>query len=104
MNRGDADGNFEHLLSVSMKVLARISEQDKYYRQWLGLLFVSAAYEFEHIGLSPKQTLAEIGEQWKEDLTFLSEKHLLSHKREFDGILLTGYLSNIALEFRKQVP
>ena len=103
-NRGDADSNFERLLSVSVKLLAQISEQDKYYRQWLGLLFVCAAYELDHINLSPKQTLAEISQQWKEDLTFLSEKRLLSHKREFNEILLTWYLSNIALEARKQVP
>ncbi len=45
INRGDADGNFERLLSVSAKVLAQISEHDKYYRAWLGLLFVLATRE-----------------------------------------------------------
>ncbi len=96
MNRGDADQNFQRLLSVSMKMLAQISEQDKYYRQWLGLLFVCAAYERDNIELSPRQIAAEIGEQWKEDLTFLSKKHLQKNRREFEEILLTWYLGNIA--------
>ncbi len=100
INRGDADRNFERLLSVSMKMLAQISERDKYYRAWLGLLYVVASHQVEQMNLSPKQTLAEISEQWKEDLMFLPEKHLLDHKREFDEILLCWYLSNVACRVR----
>ncbi len=98
INRGDADQNFARLLSVSMKMLAQISENDKYYRQWLGLLFVCAAYEREHMELSPEQIIAEIGEQWKEDLTFLDDKTLQCHKQEFEEILLTWYLGNVAFK------
>ena len=98
---GDADGNFERMLSVSAKMLAQISERDKYYRQWLGLLFILASYELNHIDLSPKEVKAEISEQWKEDLTFLDEKHLVNYKRDFDEILLSWYLSNLSGEARK---
>ena len=97
-NPGDADGNFERILSVSAKMLAQISERDKYYRQWLGLLFIFAAHMMDHISLTPKQTLTEINQQWKEDLTFLPEKHVLNNKRTFDEILLAWYLANIASE------
>lgn len=96
MDMGDADGNFERMLSVSAKMLAQISERDRYYRQWLGLLFILASYEMNHINLSPKQVKKEISEQWHEDLTFLDDMHLLNFKQVFDEILLSWYLGNIA--------
>jgi hypothetical protein len=101
-NRGDADGNFEHLLSAAAKILAQISERDKYYRQWLGLLFILAAQEMDNMDLPPEQMLAEIGDQWKEDLTFLPAKHLVDYKGNFNEVLLTHYLSNIASQARKR--
>jgi hypothetical protein len=44
------DGNFPRLLRVSAKVLARISEDDRYYRAWIGLSFILAQRE---IGAAP---------------------------------------------------
>jgi len=102
INRGDSDGNFERMLSVSAKMLSQISERDKYYRQWLGLLFVLATQEMNNIDLPPEQMLAQISDQWKEDLTFLPAKHLVDHKSDFNEILLTHYLSNIASQARKR--
>ncbi len=97
---GDADGNFERMLSVSAKMLAQISERDKYYRQWLGLLFILAAYERNNINLTPEQMKAEISEQWKEDLTFLSDEHFINYKPVFDEVLLCWYLGNVASHAR----
>ena len=90
------DGNFERMLSISTKMFAQISEGDKYYRAWLGLLFLLASNETNHINLSPRQMKAEIGEQWKEDLTFLSDEHLINYKPVFDEILLSWYLGNLS--------
>ena len=90
-----------YLLSVAAKLLAQISGRDKYNRQWLGLLFILAIYEMNHINLSPKQAKAEISDQWKEDITFLPDQHLINYKQIFDEILLSWYLSNIANESRK---
>ena len=101
-NRVDADGNFERMLSLSAKMLTQISERDKYYRQWLGLLFVLATQEMNSLDLSPDQMLAEISDQWKEDLTFLPAKQLVDHKSDFNEILLTHYLSNIASQAKKR--
>ncbi len=97
---GDADGNFERILSVSAKLLAQISERDKYYRQWLGLLFILASYERNNINLTPEQMKAEISEQWKEDLTFLSNEHFVKYKPVFDEVLLCWYLGNVASHAR----
>jgi hypothetical protein len=60
-----------------------------------------AAQEMNNIDLSPEQMLVQIGDQWKEDLTFLSAKHLVDHKSDSNEILLTHYLSNIASQAKK---
>ncbi len=98
---GDADGNFERLLTVSAKMLAQLSERDKYYRAWLGLLFILAEKELNNIGLTDQELLQEISEQWKEDLTFLDERHVTTYRRDFDEILLTWYLGNVACRDQK---
>ena len=100
---GDADGNFERMLSVSAKMLAQISERDKYYRQWLGLLFILASYERNNINLTPEQMKTEISEQWKEDLTFLSDEHFINYKAVFDEVLLCWYLGNLSSNVRRTI-
>ncbi len=45
----------------------------------------------------------EIGEQLKEDLTFLPKAHFVNYKRVFDEVLLSWYLGNIAGIVRKTV-
>ncbi len=93
---GDADGNFEQLLTVSAKMLAQLSEQDKYYRAWLGLLFILAANELNNITLSDEELLQEISLQWKEDLTFLPPKLVHAFRLDFEEVLLANYLGNVA--------
>ncbi len=95
---GDADGNFGRLLAVSAKMLAQLSEHDKYYRAWLGLLFILAQKELNNIKLTDEQLLQEISEQWKEDLTFLPIKLVRAFRGDFEEILLAGYLGNVAQE------
>ncbi len=93
---GDADGNFERLLTVSAKMLAQLSERDKYYRSWLGLLFILAEKELNNIGLTDEELLQEISEQWKEDLNFLPPKLVRAFRGDFEEVLLAGYLGNVA--------
>jgi hypothetical protein len=95
---GDADGNFERLLTVSAKMLAQLSERDKYYRAWLGLLFILAAEELNNIRLTDQQLQREISFQWKEDLNFLPEKLIHAFRRDFEEVFLADYLGNIACE------
>ncbi len=99
---GDADGNFERLMTVSAKMLAQLSERDKYYRAWLGLLFVLAEKELNNIKLTDGELLQEISEQWKEDLNFLPENLVHAFRRDFEEILLADYLGNVAKEAQVQ--
>ena len=40
------DGNFERFLNVTRKILVRLSEDDPYYRKWVGLFLLLAAEEW----------------------------------------------------------
>jgi hypothetical protein len=92
------DGNFERLLRVSTKVLASLSESDRYYRAWLGLAFVLTREEYltELAKSEPEDLVFEIRRQWLSDLSFLSEKQINSDLQGFYDYALCNYLSNLA--------
>ncbi len=92
----EPDGNFERLLRVSLKLLSRMSERDRYYRAWLGLAFLLAHEEVEHLNLSPKQLKDLCREQWLFDVDFLSDRYVALNKREFVEMALCDYLGNLA--------
>ena len=96
------DGNFERLLRVSAKVLASLSESDRYYRAWLGLAFVLAREEYlaQLTRSKPEDLVFEIKRQWLSDLSFLSEKQINSDLTGFYEYAVCNYLSNLA---RRQV-
>ena len=43
----EGDGNFLRMLNVSRKLLLAISEDDRYYREWIGLLILLASEEYQ---------------------------------------------------------
>ncbi len=92
------DGNFERLLRVSAKVLASLSESDRYYRAWLGLAFVLAREEYlaELARSDPTKLVFEIRRQWLSDLSFLSEKQINSDLEGFYEYAICNYLGNLA--------
>jgi hypothetical protein len=96
------DGNFERMLRVSSKILLNISERDRYYRAWLGLVYVLAMEEyFDRLAAAePKNLVFEIKRQWLSDLSFLPEKAIKSDLEGFLEYALSNYLGNLA---RKQV-
>ena len=42
----EGDGNFLRMLNVSRKLLLAIGEDDRYYREWIGLLILLASQEY----------------------------------------------------------
>jgi hypothetical protein len=92
------DRNFERLLRVSAKVLVGISELDRYYRAWLGLVFVLAREEYlaELAKSEPADLVFEIRRQWLSDLSFLSEKQINSDLEGFYEYAICNYLGNLA--------
>ena len=90
------DGNFERLLRVSRKLLARISEDDRYYRAWLGLAFLLAQEEVDSFNEHVGEIKRLIKCQWLTDLDFLPDNAIISHRREFLETALCDYLCNLA--------
>jgi hypothetical protein len=92
------DRNFERLLRVSAKVLAGISESDRYYRAWLGLAFVLAREEYlvQLARSEPADLVFEIRRQWLCDLSFLKEKQIELDLEGFYEYAICNYLSNLA--------
>lgn len=88
------DGNFERLLRVSWKVLSKLSEDDRYYRAWLGFAFILAHDEIMHSGYSVKELKNFIRDHWGLDIEFLPDAYVNANKEEFLELALTNCLSN----------
>ena len=58
-----------------------------------------AVEELERLNLSPEEIVAQIREQWLDDLSFLPKSHLIHSKREFTEIVLAQNLRNLSRLF-----
>jgi hypothetical protein len=90
------DGNFERLLRVSVKLLAYVSENDRYYRAWLGLAFILAQEEMSEFNEEVAEIKRLIKVQWLDNIDFLSDQVIIHDRRAFLEIALCDYLGNLA--------
>jgi hypothetical protein len=91
-----SDGNFARLLRVSFKVLARISEDDPYYRKWVGLSMLLAADEWAGRDKDPQRLKRQIKEQWHMDISYLSDELIAANADDFAEDALCDFLGNLA--------
>jgi hypothetical protein len=94
------DGNFERLLKVTQKILVRLSEDDPYYRKWVGLAFLLAADEWSAREKDPQQLKRLIKEQWHMNIDCLPDELIASNVDDFAEDALCDFLGNLA---RKEV-
>ena len=94
---GLKDRNFQHFLSVARKSLLFIGENDRYYRAWIGLAFITAKeeYEKELERLSREEFQRSHLEQWELGFKCVSEGHFQEEKAQFLEMLLSAHLSNL---------
>ncbi len=90
------DGNFLRLLRTSVKLLANISESDRYYRAWLGLCFILASEELSEFNEPAVEIKRLIKVQWLDDLGFLRDEVIINDRRAFLEIALCNHLVNLA--------
>lgn len=90
------DGNFERLLRVSRKILIRLSEDDPYYRKWVGLAVLLAANEFEGREKDPQRLKRQIKEMWHMDIGCLPDELVAEYADDFAEDALCDYLGNLA--------
>ena len=88
------DGNFLRLLRTSRKLLVAIGEDDRYFREWLGLLVILASEEYQHWlnEVSPAEIKKWCRAQWYVSPDCLSDELIANRKGEFAPDALTYYL------------
>jgi hypothetical protein len=97
------DRNFEHFLSLSRKILLYLSENDRYYRMWLGLALILAHDEYEKAlrALTREEFVGFHLEQWELKLSCIGEQHFQRHRSMFLDMMLAAHLPNLV---RKSLP
>jgi hypothetical protein len=94
----EGDGNFLRMMNVSRKILFAISEDDRYYREWLGLLVILAHEEY--VSWLKTVTPAEIKfwcrAQWYVSPDCLSDEALGQVKDKIAPDVLAYYLHILA--------
>ncbi len=88
------DGNFLRLLRTSRKLLLAIGEDDRYYREWLGLLVILASEEYRRwvSEVSPAEIKHWCRAQWYVSPECLSDNFIAKRKTEFAPDALAYYL------------
>jgi hypothetical protein len=92
------DRNFQRLLQLSQKLLIYFSEDDRYYRQWLGLamLLVRRELDIWLETLSREEFEALVFAQWQFDMRgAVTEEYFNAHKEDFLNIVLANFLMNL---------
>jgi hypothetical protein len=98
---GKPDGNFQRLIHVAAKLLSKISEDDRYYRACIGLLFLLASEQLSKMDKSPAALKRLISTQWlpmgdPDGLDFLSDSFVEKNTLMFTEIALCEHLGNLA--------
>ncbi len=94
------DGNFLRLLRTSRKLLLAIGEDDRYYREWLGLLVILASEEYQRwlAEVSPANIKSWCRAQWYVSPDCLSDEFVAKRKAEFAPDALAYYLHTLSLK------
>jgi hypothetical protein len=94
---GLKDHNFQHFLSVIRKTLLFISENDRYYRAWVGLFYIVAKEEYGRAlkNLMLEEFQSSHLEQWEINFPAVKQAYFEANKPEFLEMLLTSSLSNL---------
>jgi len=92
------DRNFQRLLQLSRKLLVYFSEDDRYYRQWLGfaMLLVSDEVRRSRDSLSLEGFERLVWEQWQFDMKgAVPEEYFNAHKEDFLNMVMANFLMNL---------
>jgi hypothetical protein len=90
------DGNFHRLLKVGWKVLARICEDDPYYRKWVGLAVLLAADALVKLDKDPEVLKRQVKEMWHMNLDNLSNEFAAEFAEDLAELVMCDYLGNLA--------
>ena len=98
------DGNFERLLRATRKILVGLSEDDPYYRKWVGLAFLLAADEWSAREKDPQQLKRLIKEQWHMNIDSLPDELIASDVDDFAEDAYCDFLGHLARKEVGEIP
>ena len=93
------DKNLLRLLNLMEKIVLFIGENDRYYRQWIGLTFLLAnqILEEKRRNLTRKEFLLEVRALTQQDLSsWLNQKRFETFKDYLFPVFLSNHLFNLA--------
>jgi hypothetical protein len=92
------DRNLQRFLEFSRKLLVYLSENDRYYRQWLGLALILGKEEIRKLeqDLTYEEFVDLMKKQWEMNLRqAVSPDIFEAHKEDFVRQVLTDFLVNL---------
>jgi hypothetical protein len=90
------DRNFARLLRVSAKILANVSEDDPYYRNWIGLTLWLSEKELNKIHLDAATVKYLFQGQSPRSVDDIPDDLIMRNLKDFTEMALCGHLSNLA--------
>jgi hypothetical protein len=96
--QGLNDRHFQKFIEVSRKVLLYLSQDDRYYRQWLGLVMLLVKDELaENLkNLQFEDFLSLASSQWEFDMRgAISREYFEAHKQDFQNMVFANFLMNL---------
>lgn len=101
----EGDGNFLRMMRVSRKLLLAIGEDDRYYREWIGLLILLASEEYAVWlkNVTPAEIKYWTKAQWFTSPDCLSDEALSQVKDRIAPDVLAYYLHILASKKYSQI-
>lgn len=93
------DKNFFRVLQLTEKLLLYLGEMDRYYRQWLGFVFLLTEDELKRQkeALTYQDFFGLVKAQWEFNMGgAVPEEYFNAHKEDFLDIVLANFLMNLA--------
>jgi hypothetical protein len=89
------DNNFQTLLSLVGKIVANISEDDPYYRQWVGLTLWLCVREYNAISLTPAEVKMCFDGDRPGMNSDIPDRLIAQNIKDFTEMAMCGHLSNL---------
>lgn len=90
------DRNFEFFLRVCAKILSCISENDPYYRQWVGLALFLSRGQYDSLELTPEAVRRCFAGETADSHEDIPDSLIVRNMEAFKEMALCGHLSNLA--------
>lgn len=96
------DRHFGQFLELAERLLVYVGEEDRYYRQWLGLALLLADSELESLvkSMTYEEFQDLIEKQWLIDRRAVKQEWFEEFKKDMVAVALANHLGNLTTQSR----